>query len=407
MTPRASAAHGQLASGLGLVLLGCGARNGSDATAALRPGCVAQVAAVYDEVPVVLRTDGTVWVAADTMHFKPIAASWGALGASQIAASGSGDYGTAVGCAIVDAHIWCFPLGPNVLDSTDLGAGLGPGVTTSSAVQVVTTAAGAPLAGATQISGGTNGSGATFCAVTSDGSVLCWGHNPSGVLGDGDTMDEGYARPVVTDGAQTPLTDVVEVRIGYLSTCARKRDASVWCWGDNSLGQLGSSAPAQSLVPIRVPLPRPAVRLAASPGDTHCAILQDTSAACWGWNQYAQAGSTTLSPSVGPTVVLTAPGGPPLLGVVDMAPDHQAQAMCASTKSSGLLCWGNAFDAATGVRAITAYPVAPSDLRAGVAAGVPLGAYGASDGVLVYVNPEGLVAFGAGAPPYPAQPPCP
>jgi hypothetical protein len=46
-------------------------------------------------------------------------------------------------------------------------------------------------------------------------------------------------------------------------------------------------------------------------------------------------------------------------------------------------------------------------VRAGVAPGVSLGAYGASDGVLVYVNEEGLVAFGAGAPPYSVQPPCP
>jgi hypothetical protein len=173
------------------------------------------------------------------------------------------------------------------------------------------------------------------------------------------------------------------------------------------VAQLGATTPAQSLTPIRVPLALAATRLAASPGNTHCAILEDTSIACWGWNQYAQAGAPSSTPAVGPTTVITAAGGTPVRGALDIAPDHQMQAMCTNIQASGLLCWGNAFEAEAGTRVITPYPVAPSGVRAGLATGVALGAYGASDGLLVYVNTEGFVVFGAGAPPYSVQPPCP
>jgi hypothetical protein len=408
-------ATGVIAASMSLTVA-CGG-HGTGAMGPSATSCLEQVTAVYDEVPVVLRTDGTVWVAADKRVFTEVVPTWGPHPVAEIAASGSGDYGTAVGCAIVGGQVWCFPLGIAVIDSTDLGAGLGPGVTTSSAVRVVTSAGPSPVAleGAVHLAGGTNGSGASFCAVVSDGTVWCWGHNPSGVLGSGDTSDSSYARPVVATAAQGPsggsggatgLGEVVEARIGYVSTCARKSDGSVWCWGDNSVGQLGSRTPASSFTPLQVPLSLPATRLAASPGNTHCAILQDTSIACWGWNQYAQAGAPSSNAVVGPTVVATARGGAPLRGVLDMAPDRQMQAMCGNTQASGLVCWGNVFDPEAGALVVTPYPAPPSGVDARVASGVSLGAYGASDGLLVYVNADGFLTFGAGAPPYSVQPPC-
>jgi len=38
---------------------------------------------------------------------------------------------------------------------------------------------------------------------------------------------------------------------------------------------------------------------------------------------------------------------------------------------------------------------------------VPLSAYGGVDGSLIYVDPEGVLALGAGAPGFTPQPPCP
>jgi hypothetical protein len=179
--------------------------------------------------------------------------------------------------------------------------------------------------------------------------------------------------------------------------------------GDNSRGQLGVAplVTPQSLFATRVRLAAPTTRLAASPGDTHCAITEDSGVQCWGWNQYAQAGAPPSS-SVGPTVVLTAASGEPLRGVVDLAPDHQMQAMCARTMS-GLVCWGNALQPG-GARAVSPYPAPVYDAATGqpmIAPRVPLAAYGGVDGSLVYVDPEGDLALGAGAPGFTSQPPCP
>ena len=369
--------------------------------------CIAQATAVYDSVPLVRRVDGTVWVAADRKAFTEIVGPAGHLHASDIAASGSTAYGSATGCAIVDGgHVSCFPLAGALIDSTPLGGGRGAGVTTSTAVAVVTSAdaSAPPLAGARQLAASMNGGSAVFCVVTDAGGVACWGFDIDGILGRGDGTDATFARPVLAD-ATTPFTDAAEIRLGFSSACARKTDGSVWCWGDNSRAQIGivTATITASPFPTRVPLPGPVTRLTTEPGDTHCAILATGQIACWGWNEYAQAGADTASAMVGPTIVLAAAGGSPLDDVVDLAPDRGMQAMCATTTSGGLACWGHPFQAVGQADVTSPYPIAiplSGSIR------VPLSAFGARDGALVYVDPDGQLTLGAGAFPFAAQPPC-
>jgi alpha-tubulin suppressor-like RCC1 family protein len=76
--------------------------------------------------------------------------------------------------------------------------------------------------------------GAHSCAVTEDRTVVCWGANDDGQLGDGST--EPRPGPVDVVG----LTDVERLSAGAAHTCAtRQADQSVWCWGGNFAGQLG------------------------------------------------------------------------------------------------------------------------------------------------------------------------
>ena len=153
-------------------------------------------------------------------------------------------------------------------------------------------------------------------------------------------------------------------------------------------------------------LPDAAVRLAANPGNTHCAIIEAGGVACWGWNAYAQAGAAA-SPSASPTLVVTADAGAPLAGVVDLAPDRGMQAMCATTTASALLCWGHPFPPAGTPDVTSPYPIAiPLAQAAGAPLRLPLSSYGGRDGALVYVDPNGKLTFGAGGLPFAAQPPC-
>jgi hypothetical protein len=370
--------------------------------------CVENIVAGY-ATNYVQRFDGTFWVSNSGAAYVPVQWPAGTGAPSAVAASGAAT--DQVTCGILGGAVWCFPTSGSTGNSVYLGAGLGPSVTTSSAVQVVTSVgvSPTPLAGAVQISGGATVP--NFCVVTSDGSIWCWGYNGGGVLGRGDTADASYARQVLAD-ASTPFADAVEVTVGYESACARKRDGTVWCWGDNTYAQLGtgSATPAQSPYPVKVSLLGSATRLVVRPRLTYCAIMQDTTGVCWGYDAYAQAGTPVpASMLAGPTSIVTSAGGTRLLGVLAVTSDDGANAMCASTSGSGLVCWGNAVQTAGGSRAPNPYPAVVYD--PGTAAPV-LGvgtaiSFDFETSGMTYLNPYGLVvATGAGAPPASAQPAC-
>ena len=78
-------------------------------------------------------------------------------------------------------------------------------------------------------------------ALTSGGEVWSWGFNSEGELGNGGTTSSNV--PVqVTTVATTNLSGVVGIAAGWRHSLARKADGTVWSWGMNSEGQLGSGA---------------------------------------------------------------------------------------------------------------------------------------------------------------------
>ena len=77
----------------------------------------------------------------------------------------------------------------------------------------------------------------THCKIGEGGTVWCWGLNNYGQLGN-DTTTRYSDVPVKVSG----LTGVVAVGGGYQHVCALKSDGTVWCWGLNEYGQLGSKS---------------------------------------------------------------------------------------------------------------------------------------------------------------------
>jgi len=134
----------------------------------------------------------------------------------------------------------------------------------------------------------------------------CWGYNYYGQLGLGDRNDRG-ARPSQM-GANLPSVDLgsgwtaVEVAAGGYHTCVRLQNGAeqaLTCWGRNKHGQLGlgdtttrgrmGGQMGDSLPAVQLWAGRWAVALAL--GDEHsCALLDDASVKCWGWNRYGQLG---------------------------------------------------------------------------------------------------------------------
>lgn len=78
--------------------------------------------------------------------------------------------------------------------------------------------------------------GSHTCALSSNGGIECWGSNDKGELGDGATNHTSSPKTVTT-----VTSGVVAVVAGRQATCALTSSGTVPCWGNNQYLQLGSS----------------------------------------------------------------------------------------------------------------------------------------------------------------------
>jgi alpha-tubulin suppressor-like RCC1 family protein len=134
-------------------------------------------------------------------------------------------------------------------------------------------------------------------ALTSDGRVLAWGYNRSGELGDGATTVSTLPVPVHLP----PGTRITAVAAGYQSL-ALTSDGRVLAWGDNTSGELGDGDGGDgrySTLPVCVHLPAGTrVTAIAASDESSLALTSDGRVLAWGDNDYGQLGNgaTTSSP---------------------------------------------------------------------------------------------------------------
>src|SRR5690606_28311688 len=82
------------------------------------------------------------------------------------------------------------------------------------------------------------------CVILNNGSLYCWGQNTEGQLAQSDP----WTGPGVNSGipvAVAPSMTWSTVAAGQGHTCAIRMDGSLWCWGRNSRRELGQG-PDQS-----------------------------------------------------------------------------------------------------------------------------------------------------------------
>lgn len=83
------------------------------------------------------------------------------------------------------------------------------------------------------------------CGLSSSGIAFCWGDDSFGQLGDARRVNSTTPIPVVTS-AQTPML-FAAITAGYMHTCGLTAAGAAYCWGDNSLGQLGTGGPSTDI----------------------------------------------------------------------------------------------------------------------------------------------------------------
>src|ERR1043165_4089174 len=126
---------------------------------------------------------------------------------------------------------------------------------------------------------------------------------------------------------------VVAASAGREHTCALDMQGNVWCFGDNTKGQVIAGGPPFVVEPTKISLSGKVVQLAAGRAFT-CARMLDGTVTCWGEGAAGEHGDGTNT-SVAPTQVM--------LGserAVDIAAGaHHA---CLIRQSDGaVMCWGS------------------------------------------------------------------
>ena len=169
------------------------------------------------------------------------------------------------------------------------------------------------------------------CAVLDDGSLKCWGSNGNGQLGIGSTTQQTTPQSVSLGTGRT----AVSVNAGYYHTCAVLDDGSLKCWGSNGNGQLGIGSTTQQTTPQSVSLGTGRTAVSVSAGSNHaCAVLDDGSLKCWGSNGNGQLG-------LGSTTQQTTPQSVSLgTGRTAVSVSAGYQHTCAVLDDGSLKCWG-------------------------------------------------------------------
>lgn len=235
--------------------------------------------------------DGTLWCWGDNTN--------GQLGTGNTVATSSPTQVTGTGwsqvstsyyhtCATkLDGTLWCWGLNANLeLADASVGFRMVPGqVGGSDWTQVVT------------------GLYHT-CATKQDKSLWCWGGNTAGQLGNSSA-------PILAQGSQGGVSIPLQVAgawdnisAGLAHTCGIMSDLSLWCWGDNSSGQLGNGTQIATSAPVPVVVPGQAWASVAAGSAHTCALATDGTLWCWGDNSDGQLGTGSGGLQLLPTRVV-------------------------------------------------------------------------------------------------------
>ncbi|MEI7953810.1 MAG: cadherin-like beta sandwich domain-containing protein [Verrucomicrobiota bacterium] len=134
-------------------------------------------------------------------------------------------------------------------------------------------------------------------ALTADGTLAAWGSNSYGQLGNGSSSSSSLLPVLVDATGVLSGKRVVKIAAGYNHSLALCADGTLVTWGYNGSGQLGNNTMTSSNVPLLVAQTSALAGMtvaAIAAGSDHCLTLcADGSLVTWGSNSSLQLGDGT------------------------------------------------------------------------------------------------------------------
>ncbi|MFM7617942.1 MAG: hypothetical protein ACKO72_10860 [Actinomycetes bacterium] len=164
---------------------------------------------------------------------------------------------------------------------------------------------------AVSTNGSINVEQSSACGIRT-GQLFCWGANDYGQLGIGSTESSDVPVRVGT------ATDWQWVSVGGASACGVRGlapNGTLWCWGDNSYGQVGDGTGTQQESPVQITdvitdalgsiASRPLGWASVDVAEDHACAVRSTGAQyyCWGDNSYGQLGDGTFDAQYQPRII--------------------------------------------------------------------------------------------------------
>jgi len=178
------------------------------------------------------------------------------------------------------------------------------------------------------------------------GRIWDWGANTAGQLGNGTTTSANVPGLVVNTNGIGALGRILTAATGDLNyTLALRNDGTVFAWGDNTYGQLGTGTTTASLFPVSVVGPGGVgfltgiTQLAETRGSS-IALRSDGTVWAWGNNYYGQVGNGTTTTNA-PYAVTTPTQVSGLTGITKIATFPEAYYILALGSNGTVWAWGD------------------------------------------------------------------
>jgi alpha-tubulin suppressor-like RCC1 family protein len=181
------------------------------------------------------------------------------------------------------------------------------------------------------------------CAVLDNNTLKCWGYNGNGQLGYGDTTTLFAPSATAVNlgtGRTVHPTAAESIAAGSSHTCVLLDTSQIKCWGYNGSGQLGYGNTTDLLSPpsttVNLGLGRSAKAVVAA-GIHTCAILDNNSLKCWGYNATGALGIGNTTDQLSPPATAVNLG----TGRTAKAVATKSLHTCAWLDNDAVKCWGD------------------------------------------------------------------